>query len=607
MKKTYTVKDIAGLLGFSTNTVYKYLDEGKIKSTRFGKEGRFRIPEREVAKLLQESRGIERPIGDYSKTGAPGYFDWFIGFLSMGLGFSQFIFPAYSLMVQTAGFVFFLQLIHILLFMFGLALVLSDIFDIKGRNLHKIVHIVLATLLLTTAAILFYTGIVPDSIGYFVAAVIVFITVFARINGENRFLIYLNMLLALTGLGVIIFPKAFFVSTIIQVTAFNIAVFAVLWVIAEVVLISLSFRTVKYGGLYLKIISFGTAFFSLVYSTFVFTNGFWGRAVYCAILASFAVILPFAGHFESFSIKSKKEMTICFIWLLGLFFVGSIALFFIYHSFESFMLSELANRANTADDVLTTFMVGNESKVSTFAKDEGLISLMRNQKNLDVSAADTRLKQFYLVSSGTLRRVILVDKNGVIRDTYPFNLSSQNLDISNRDYFKAGKSGSDVSVTGIMQPSSPGIPPAVLITAPILDANGSFLGVLTGSADLVELTRKIKQIEFGDRGKFILADSSKNYIIPPAPDKILSKAPADSFVSKAVDGESGSGKYYNSEGFLSYAAYRQAEKYGWGLVAEEPLSDVFKTYSITGFVIFLVFLISGVGSMVLTIYLGKKK
>ena len=54
MPKTYTVKQVAVALGFSTNTVYKYLDEGKIKATRLGSEGRFRIPESEVTRLLGE-------------------------------------------------------------------------------------------------------------------------------------------------------------------------------------------------------------------------------------------------------------------------------------------------------------------------------------------------------------------------------------------------------------------------------------------------------------------------------------------------------------------------------------------------------------------------
>ena len=59
--RIYTVKEVARLLGFSTNTIYKYLDEGKIKSTRLGEEGRFRIPQKEVAKLLG-LRGVKSQI-----------------------------------------------------------------------------------------------------------------------------------------------------------------------------------------------------------------------------------------------------------------------------------------------------------------------------------------------------------------------------------------------------------------------------------------------------------------------------------------------------------------------------------------------------------------
>lgn len=59
--RIYTVKEVARLLGFSTNTIYKYLDEGKIKSTRLGSEGRFRIPQKEVARLLG-LRGVKSQI-----------------------------------------------------------------------------------------------------------------------------------------------------------------------------------------------------------------------------------------------------------------------------------------------------------------------------------------------------------------------------------------------------------------------------------------------------------------------------------------------------------------------------------------------------------------
>lgn len=52
MKRYYTVKEASKLLGFSTNTIYSYLDSGKIKSRRIGK-GRFKIPYDELAPYIQ--------------------------------------------------------------------------------------------------------------------------------------------------------------------------------------------------------------------------------------------------------------------------------------------------------------------------------------------------------------------------------------------------------------------------------------------------------------------------------------------------------------------------------------------------------------------------
>src|SRR3972149_79784 len=103
MKKLYTVKEVADLLGFSTNSVYKYLDEGKIKSTRLGKGGRFRIPSGEVNRLLQKEKGevISNLIPvkllklASNLKAVPSLCDWFVAIFALALGLSQFIFPNY--------------------------------------------------------------------------------------------------------------------------------------------------------------------------------------------------------------------------------------------------------------------------------------------------------------------------------------------------------------------------------------------------------------------------------------------------------------------------------------------------------------------------------
>jgi len=51
-KRFYSVKETAKILGVSTNTVYKYLDEGSLKGKRLNNRGRFKIPFSEVAPYL---------------------------------------------------------------------------------------------------------------------------------------------------------------------------------------------------------------------------------------------------------------------------------------------------------------------------------------------------------------------------------------------------------------------------------------------------------------------------------------------------------------------------------------------------------------------------
>ncbi len=55
MGKTYTVKQVAQMLGYSTNSIYAFLKEGRIKGVRVGK-GRFRVSEEELARVMHLSK-----------------------------------------------------------------------------------------------------------------------------------------------------------------------------------------------------------------------------------------------------------------------------------------------------------------------------------------------------------------------------------------------------------------------------------------------------------------------------------------------------------------------------------------------------------------------
>jgi hypothetical protein len=53
MARFYTVTETATILGYSTNSIYKFLDQKRLKSTRGNsKQGRFRIPHTSIEEFL---------------------------------------------------------------------------------------------------------------------------------------------------------------------------------------------------------------------------------------------------------------------------------------------------------------------------------------------------------------------------------------------------------------------------------------------------------------------------------------------------------------------------------------------------------------------------
>lgn len=609
--KVYTVKDVARLLGFSTNTVYKYLDEKKIKSVRFGKEGRFRIPGSEVARLLAEIGAPVEPKHGFFQgkskiinleshpKGAPSLFDWFIGFLSMGLGFSQFIFPAYVLTSDIARFLGVIRFFQVLLFISGAALIGFDVLTTRKNLWHNTNHIISGLIYLILSVLLFASGSTPIATAYLSVSIIIFVTAYVKLSEQMRFLAFINTLWFLNGLGVLVKPEDYGVLS-------NIFMVAAVWVLGIIFFAFgswVSLRNLKY----FKFVSFIVSAMALSYAAIAFSGGLWVRSIFMVIFGSFAIIFPFASHFESFTIKSKNEMILSFAWLGGLFFVGSMVLVLVYYSFQKYVFIELQNRVNTASDILITFMNGNESKVSSFASSREGIQVIEGITSQGTADSESFLRQLYLASNNTIRRTILINKSGMIVDTYPYDLASQGLDVSDRDYFKAAKEGKSIYVTNIRQPAVADIPPSVLVAAPISASDGSFLGVLVGSIDIDELGKRVSQVKFGKHGKFVLVDATRKYIVPPEPSSLIQPAPTGSLEARAVGGESITARGYDAGGNLMFMASSAIAPLGWGLVAEQPFSDAFTTYSVIGFVTFLVFLMSGVASLVLVIYSKEKR
>lgn len=629
MTKTYTVKQVAEALGFSTNTVYKYLDEGKIKATRLGIEGRFRIPEGEVVRLLglkgnkvqiapalqaedqsvsvSESQQINKSAEklDFLRgISVPSLFDWFVATLSIFIGFSYFLFPSYVLEVEAVPFVEYIKWLKILLIFAGLGLLATDLFKPTRKVWHHIFHFALGIIFIVLAYFSFQTGYYLRMLADGGVAVVLLTTAFIKLADRTRFILFINILTIFAGLILILDPASSASAIFADWISKNKIPFVAVWYGLVGIVLWGSLALLRNGKLLALIASLIVAAGSFTSAFFQFEAGWWEDVVYATVLGSFVLILPFWHRFRNLAHSSKRELLVSFSWLVVIFAFGIGLVFYLQQSFKSYVLSENQKSLNVAKEIVQSYIEESQRLVESFAKEEKSITQMSSAKK-DKDKLGQLVKKFYL-SSTVLRRIILIDAEGKGLEVYPADETFQGIDLTGRNYFQQAKTQKKTTISEVIRPVIPGVPTAIVISAPILDETGLFLGVLGGSVDFVKLARKLNEVKFGSEGVFVIADNSKKIIYHPDEQMLLQPINNhNKALSLAVDGESGQIEGYNNRGRLALQAFAPITPLGWGIVAQQPLVDVLRHQSTVSFVVFLITVASGVGSLLAVLYLRR--
>lgn len=643
-KKFYTVKQVAQALGFSTNTVYKYLDEGKIQATRLGTEGRFRISEAELLRLLGTKNnlteqitqtpaviqnipeslasssqnpkletGLEEKVPEVSfkedasllsKISNPSIFDWFIACLSLFVGLSYFLFPYYTHNISYEPYALFSQVSKFSLIILAFVLLAADIFAHKNRFLKIGINILLAILFAILAISAFYTGNYLNALGNGVVGICLLAFIVIKLNDFEKFSLIILTMAFLSGAMFLINPGFFPNLRISEMISNNLFIFAIFWFVTFLaILIGAFWGYLKYRKILIaSFIALGLGSFG--YGVIATSEGFWEQGVYAIVFGSFSFIFPFWKRFESFAKYSKKELLEGFIWFFLVLTAGIGLVIYVQGSFINNALSENKRGLETAKSVVNTFLAQGQEDVLRFGTNKRLLSVIDaslvNQADLDSIASE-----FYS-SSTVFRRVLIIDRQGRGMSVYPQDITFKGLNVSDRDYFSLAKSTKKMVISGGLQPRLGTEQRVIAMSFPILDENGNFLGIVVGSIDFVKLTNSLNEIKFGASGEFVVADSGKRIIIHPNSSFLLKPVQAGGALDMAVDGKSGNTQSYDEDGTLSVKAFAPLSLYGWGIKAQQPLKDLIKSKSTTSFLIFIITTISGIGSLMSVLYFRRK-
>ena len=176
--------------------------------------------------------------------------------------------------------------------------------------------------------------------------------------------------------------------------------------------------------------------------------------------------------------------------------------------------------------------------------------------------------------------LFLFSNEGKIIVESPYLPNRRGRDIAFREYYKKTVASMKPQVSApYVSTHNPGMP-AVILTAPLIDAKGNLLAILAGSLDLTKANflGKLSQVKIGDTGYLYLYNSSRTIIMHPDPRRILKQDIAPGInraFDKGIEGFEGTEESVNSKGVNSLTSVKHLKVTDWIMGANFPTKEAY--------------------------------
>ncbi len=601
MRKHYSVKDAAKALGISTNTLYKYLNEGKLKGKRIGR-GRFKIPHSELFPYVSsESASLfTKPAFHQALELFKGrsyqhkdfvFFDLFLVVIFLGDSLLNFF---YRLNISTPA----QSIIFILFSLFSLVtafLLLFETFLPKFEKYYPTAHVMALIASGSSAYFYFSQGRFAAFSIFFAILVVLIIQTFKglrklheKCSFETEFLKVVFVSTIVWGILIFFKPNTFPIFIMADVIAKNNVLFIFLWsAIVELPLIALlipRFRLTRIDFFLLPLLGF----LMIASAIFLSIEGRWVPSFYLYIIAIFQFFLLWWRRQKGdISAKLAPFVTLSIVWMLFVVFSGVVATSLFQKSvIDNSVVLVKQNLSGMSREIDFLFETIDRRLTSANLKLEVSNTILQG----DEEAAISKSKEIF-DAIPELRRVLILDINGKVLGAYPRDVSLQGSQLGNREYFQVVKSThepytSDIfaAVTGAQ---------VVVRAHPVFKGN-EFVGVVVATPDLGDLSRKYNS---DSRGVFFYAyDRKGNYVIHPNVDE-LGKA-----VSKNILRQSQEGVYQDMN---TFRVFEKMNTLNWTLFAESPVISFLQVFAGLNIMIGILIL-TGISLSFAAIIIAKK-
>lgn len=584
MKRFYSVKEVSEILGFSTNTVYKYLDEGKLKGRRIGK-GRFKIPHEEIEPYLSATEKVEETIQKVTNAEkisgsirgldlehsnvSPGRKDFLFYLLLLslnllGMGILFFIITPFSFMrlneffsseAMTLG-----SVILSLSYLVAGGLVLAEILNEKIRKHQIPIHIYVALVLGAGALGSFLAGRYETFViltSLMILQVVQLVKGYKNYWGKGdfyrEFLLLTIIAFFLGGLLILLNPESLPLMDLRNWVSSHRAIFSIIWFGLINTPLVILYSQKERSGVFNTLIFILIVILALAFAFNLSIEGKWASAYGSYKLGIFGVFL-FWWTRRGSSLKNFYYHTIIFsfLWTAAGIILGITGLFVAQNNLKISTWQKMKTDVSQVSSEINNWFDQAEATVIKEIKDENIASVIENgDEEENISTA----RGVYSQIPG-LRRVLLLDKNGITLGAYPRNSVVQGTNFSSRDFFRIVTSTQHAYVSSVYEAITN--VPIVVFAHPVFRGN-NMIGMTVLVLDLEGLSQKYQYQLNG--WKLYAYDENNKYVLSPEPERL----------GLAVDKEiveSLSHGYGRGEKFLR--ASDVGENPRWTVYAEKP-------------------------------------
>jgi excisionase family DNA binding protein len=625
MAATYTVKQVANILGYSTNSIYTFLKEKRIKGIRVG-SGRFRIPKSELDRLLLISKQLTSPSFDstamvtanaqftpavgisdvtggaiiehtklfgFMHVGTLNIFDWFIGIGAIVLGLGLFLFNASTSITIVGRWSEVVETLRILLIGCGIGIILTNIMGDTHTVWHKLFHVVLGIAGIAIAVFFASQGDMDGMFTYGLLALLVLLSMFIHIGGVAWVSIYMTLITITTPIGLLLANHSSHIASVYTWIPFSPELLLIVTIVCGLLFIFSLWRGYFRSKSLFWVTTWVAAIWYFVLAFSCAVDQFWSRSFFFLV---FGMTSLFLSPWELLATVRNRKADLFTLGVFGAIFLilisGIGGVYLLQSNVISTVERENANKVDFVRNDLAQSLESVESTIGSMADNQDFITAV-TKKDLEVINENERIMY---EGSHAIRRLVLLDAQGHGINLYPFGTFDK-TDYSFRDYFtKPRDSGTSYISDIFTAEADQSTRQVVVISVPLFDAHHVFIGVLGASLDLMGLSAHLQQIAVPERGEVVITvDSRGRQIISSTDTRIGTKVPADDPTLLGIQGRQGvlvvNAAVDGKPAIVAYAPVAE-DSVHWGIAIKTPLVQTYQLTDRTNLTLFSVIIAS---------------